>query len=74
MKQEDADVAAGGGASDPFAGFKTGPPRENISAFLTSLDEGGAVYPIDGKEAKKAVEVVTAIYEAARTGQTVKIG
>jgi hypothetical protein len=48
------------------AGFKTGPPRENISAFMQSLEEGGPAYPVHGREAKKAVEVHTVQIESNR--------
>ena len=43
------------------------------SAFLDSVAGKGG-YPIGGSEARKAVEVVCAIYAAAASGSTVKIG
>ncbi len=75
-KPKVAEKVASGGAASPFANFNTGPPRSNIEAFLQSLeaaDPSESKYPIGGREAKKAVEVVTAIYEAARTGKSVAI-
>ena len=70
-----AEKVASGGAASPFANFNTGPPRSNIQSFLESLDAsvGESTYPVGGREAKKAVQVVQAIYEAARTGKSVAI-
>ena len=76
-KPKVVEKVASGGAASPFANFNTGPPRNNIKSFLESLEAvnpGESKYPISGREAKKAVEVVTAIYEAAKTGRSVSIG
>ena len=74
-KPKVVEKVASGGAASPFANFNTGPPRSNIQSFLESLDAsvGESTYPVGGREAKKAVQVVQAIYEAARTGKSVAI-
>ena len=57
-------VQSGGGVSDPSAiSFQL--HSRNIAAFIKSI-EAGRPFEIDGKEARKAVEIVLAIYRAAR--------
>ena len=46
--------------------------REEFNDFLTAL-EGGAIAPIDGFEARKALEIIMAMYQSGRTGQSVKL-
>lgn len=55
------------GAADPSAGFTVDSHRENFAAFLSAL-EAATPPAIDGREARKAVEIVLAIYESARRG------
>ncbi|MGC1241474.1 MAG: Gfo/Idh/MocA family oxidoreductase [Chryseosolibacter sp.] len=58
------DIGSGGGVSDPAAiSFKL--HAKNIAAFIDAIDAGRR-FEIDGVEARKAVEIVLAIYEAAR--------
>lgn len=58
-----SQAGGGGGVSDPAAiSFQL--HAKNIAAFLGSL-EAGTPFEIDGKEARKAVEIVLAIYKAA---------
>lgn len=47
--------------------------RLNFEAVLDALDVGG-VPEIDGVEARKTVEIITSIYESARTGRPVTLG
>jgi UDP-N-acetyl-2-amino-2-deoxyglucuronate dehydrogenase len=54
---------AGGGSSDPGA-IPFEPHAKNISDFVESL-ETGKPFQIDGHEARKAVEIVLAIYTSA---------
>ena len=42
-------------------------------AFLDAI-ESGEDFWIDGREARKAVEVILAIYESAKTQKPVKLG
>ncbi|MBN2316859.1 MAG: Gfo/Idh/MocA family oxidoreductase [Sedimentisphaerales bacterium] len=77
-KPEDAEVLkkfgqieGGGGVADPAAITHENHTR-NFKAFLDAL-ESGEDFWIDGKEARKAVEVILAIYESAKTQKTVKL-
>jgi UDP-N-acetyl-2-amino-2-deoxyglucuronate dehydrogenase len=60
------------GASNPSAGLTADGHRENFADFLKAVDEGRRP-PIDGIEARKAVQIILAIYESARTGRTVEL-
>lgn len=59
------------GAADPTA-IDYANHRRNIEAFLSALD-GDGEYPLDGPEARKAVEIVEAIYESVETGEPVRL-
>lgn len=60
------------GASNPSAGLTAEGHRENFAEFLKALDEGRQP-PIDGYEARKAVQIILAVYESAKTGKTVEL-
>jgi predicted dehydrogenase len=61
----------GGGAADPMSiGYDN--HLRNIEDFLGALDSGEA-YPLDGREARKAVAIIEAIYESAETGDPVAV-
>ena len=77
-KPEDAEVLkkfgeieGGGGVADPAAITHENHTR-NFKAFLDAL-ESGEDFWIDGREARKAVEVILAIYESAKTQKPVKL-
>jgi predicted dehydrogenase len=81
-KPEDAEVLkkfgqieGGGGVADPAAITHENHTR-NFKAFLDALDSGESASGgwIDGREARKAVEVILAIYESAKTQKMVKLG
>ncbi|MBI5009705.1 MAG: Gfo/Idh/MocA family oxidoreductase [Bacteroidia bacterium] len=57
-------VEGGGGVSDPAA-IPFEPHALNIASFLNSL-ESGKEFEISGTEARKAVEIVLAIYRSAK--------
>lgn len=57
-------IEGGGGVSDPAA-IPFEPHARNIAAFITSIEEGKP-FEVDGPEARKAVEIVLAIYSSAR--------
>ena len=57
-------IEGGGGVSDPAA-IPFEPHARNIEAFLHSI-EAGKPFEIDGHEARKAVEIILAIYKSAR--------
>jgi predicted dehydrogenase len=79
-RPEDADVrrrflkfpAVSVGASNPSAGMTADGHRDNFADFLQALDEGRRP-AIDGREARKAVQIILAIYESARTGRPVDL-
>jgi predicted dehydrogenase len=66
-------AAAGdkGGASDPSAISFEG-HRRNFAAALESLDKGESA-PIDGREARKAIEVILAIYKSSQDRRPVDL-
>ncbi|HQI28825.1 MAG TPA: Gfo/Idh/MocA family oxidoreductase, partial [Sedimentisphaerales bacterium] len=77
-KPQDAEVRArftaiqgGGGVSDPAAITHENHTR-NFKAFLESLETGKDFW-ISGPEARKAVEVILAIYRSAKEGRLIKL-
>lgn len=77
-KPEDEEIRAkfggitgGGGVSDPAAITHDNHTR-NFDAFLKAV-ESGEDFWIDGTEARKAVEVILAIYESAKEQKVVKL-
>ncbi len=57
-------IEGGGGVSDPGA-IPFEPHAKNIAAFIESI-EAGKTFEINGQEARKAVEIVLAVYKSAR--------
>jgi predicted dehydrogenase len=57
-------IEGGGGVSDPAA-IPFEPHAKNIAAFIESV-EAGRSFEIDGPEARKAVEIILAIYSSAK--------
>jgi predicted dehydrogenase len=57
-------IEGGGGVSDPAA-IPFEPHARNIAAFIDSIEEERP-FEIDGTEARKAVEIILAIYSSAR--------
>jgi predicted dehydrogenase len=57
-------IEGGGGVSDPGA-IPFEPHARNIAAFIDSVEEERP-FEIDGHEARKAVEIITAIYSSSR--------
>ena len=67
-----AGSASGGGAADPAAiGFEA--HQRQFQDFLRAVDTGCPPL-IDGAEARKAVEIIEAIYTGARKGRPVRLG
>ena len=58
-----AQITGGGGVSDPAA-IPFEPHARNISAFIDSV-ESGTPFQIEGREARKAVEIILGIYKSA---------
>jgi UDP-N-acetyl-2-amino-2-deoxyglucuronate dehydrogenase len=71
IRRRFGQIRGGGGVSDPTAIPYENHTR-NIAAFLKAL-EGDPSTWISGNEARKAVEVVLAIYRSAREGRVVRI-
>ncbi|MGO9598044.1 MAG: Gfo/Idh/MocA family protein [Isosphaeraceae bacterium] len=59
------------GASDPRGITHTG-HRDQLAEFLAAIDRKRAPR-VDGREGRKSVEIIRAIYQSARTGQVVKL-
>jgi len=64
-------ITGGGGVSDPAAIDYENHTR-NFQAFLKALETGEDFW-IDGAEARKAVEVILAIYKSAKEQRKVKL-
>lgn len=60
-----------GGVADPMDISYSGHQKQ-IEDLILSIESGKAPF-IDGKEGRKAVEIVLAIYESARTGRLVRL-
>ena len=65
-------IQGGGGVADPAAITHENHAR-NFKAFLDALETGKDFW-ISGPEARKAVEVILAIYRSAKEGRPVKVG
>ena len=65
-------VGASGGASDPAAISHQGHARQ-LADFVRAV-RGGVKPLVDGREGRRSVEVIEAIYRSARTGRTVELG
>lgn len=60
------------GAANPSAGLTADCHRANFADFLDSVDKGTEP-PVSGRDARKAVEIILAVYESARSGKTVEM-
>ncbi|MBE6367302.1 MAG: Gfo/Idh/MocA family oxidoreductase [Lentisphaerae bacterium] len=66
------EVISGGGAGDPMAISSEG-HRVQIEDLADAIIEGAKEVKLSGLEGRRAVELICSIYEAARTGQPVKL-
>jgi len=64
-------ITGGGGVSDPAAITHDNHTR-NFEAFLKAVETGEHFW-IDGTEARKAVEVILAIYQSAKKQKPIKL-
>ena len=64
-------VGASGGSADPSAISHVGHARQ-LTDFVDSIRSGQAPL-VDGREGRKAVEIIHAIYRSAETGELVKL-
>ncbi len=72
IRRQFMKIEGGGGVADPAAINYENHTR-NFKAFLDALEKGED-FSISGPEARKAVEVILAIYKSAREGRLVKLG
>jgi len=72
VRQKFMKIQGGGGVADPAAITHENHTR-NFKAFLDSLEKGKDFW-ISGPEARKAVEVILAIYRSAKEKKMVKLG
>jgi UDP-N-acetyl-2-amino-2-deoxyglucuronate dehydrogenase len=70
IRKKYGQIEGGGGVSDPAAITHENHTR-NFKAFIDAL-ESGRDFWISGREARKAVEVILAIYKSAREQKPVK--
>jgi predicted dehydrogenase len=70
-KKHVAGAKSGGGAADPAAISFEG-HRRQFEEFITALEEGRPPL-VDGPEAKKAVQIIQAIYASAKTGKPARL-
>jgi predicted dehydrogenase len=66
-----AKVGASGGAADPKAISHEG-HRRQLADFVEAI-RGNRTPKVDGREGKKAVDLICAIYESHRTGRVVEL-
>lgn len=71
IRERFTETEGGGGAADPMS-IDYANHRRNIAAFLSSLADDEP-FMLDGTEARKAVEIITAIYESAERGEPVRL-
>lgn len=64
-------TGASGGASDPSAISHVGHARQ-LADFVQAIQTGRAPL-VDGREGRRAVEVIVGVYEANRTGRLVEL-
>ena len=62
-------IEGGGGTSDPAA-IPFEPHARNIASFIEAV-ENNKPFEIDGPEARKSVEIISAIYRAAESQKTI---
>ena len=66
------ESALGSGAGDPMANLKSEGHRRNIQDFVKAIQEDRPP-AIDGKEGRRAVELIEAIYRSASSGKVVRL-
>lgn len=66
-----AKAGASGGAADPKAISHEG-HRRQLADFVDAVQQN-RVPKVDGREGKRAVDLICAVYESARTGRTVAL-
>jgi len=67
-----AESVLGSGAADPLAGLKIEGHRRQIQDFAEAIQKG-RLPMVEGREGRRAVALIEAIYKSAATGRTVKL-
>ncbi len=67
-----AESALGSGAADPLAHLKSEGHRRQIADFVKSILENREPF-VDGREGRRSVQLIEAIYASARSGKTVRL-
>lgn len=65
-------AALGSGAADPLSQLKCEGHRRQIEDFTKAIRTGRPPY-VDGREGRRAVELIEAIYKSASTGKAVRL-
>lgn len=68
-----AESALGSGAGDPLAALSHEGHRRQIEDFAKAIQQGRPP-AVEGREGRRAVALIEAIYKAARTGRAVTLG
>ena len=63
--------ASNSGASDP-RGISHAGHRDQLSDFLSAIESGGSA-KVDGREGRKAVEIIRGIYRSAELRRTIEL-
>jgi len=71
IRERFTETESGGGAADPMS-IDYEHHRRNIRDYLSSI-EHDEPYMLDGTEARKAVAIITSIYESSETGEPVRV-
>jgi predicted dehydrogenase len=71
VRERFGPTEGGGGAADPMS-IDYEHHRRNIAAFLDAIDSGEP-FALDATEARKAVEIIEAVYESADRGEPVQL-
>ena len=71
IRNQFSKIEGGGGASDPKA-IPFEPHARNIAAFISAIEEG-RVFEVNGAEARKAIEIIDAVYRSANEKREVEL-
>jgi predicted dehydrogenase len=66
------EAALGSGAADPLSQLKCEGHRRQIADFVRAIQTGRKPF-VDGREGRRSVELIEAIYRSASTGKTVRL-
>lgn len=71
IRKQFSKIESGGGASDPKA-IPFEPHARNIASFITAIEEG-RTFEVNGNEARKAIEIIDAIYRSAKENRQIEM-